>query len=110
MTEYGNVTFTGGSGTNYSFIGYSIDTVFNDVGGVYMVTQRNQSPNGGYSHPVIYIGETGDLSERFHSHHKASCFSSNNANCICVLREDNEQNRLDIESDLLDNHSPPCNG
>lgn len=109
MVEHGTVTFTGGSGTEYRFTAYSLDTTFSDVGAVYIITNRSQGSNGGYSHNRIYIGETGDLSERFDSHHKASCFENHNANCICVFREDNNQRRLEIESDLLDNYSPPCN-
>ena len=109
MTEHAPVSFTGGSETKYKFTAYSWDTNFTSVGGVYIITRREKGTDNGYSHVHIYIGQTGDLSERFDSHHKASCFSNHNANSICVFREDNEQRRLEIESDLLDKYSPPCN-
>lgn len=109
MAELEKVIFAGGSGTRYNFTAYSNDTDFNPVGAVYVITKRYQNNKDGYSYSIIYIGQTGDLSERFDDHHKSSCFSKYNANSICIFPEENEQRRLDIESDLLDNYSPPCN-
>jgi predicted GIY-YIG superfamily endonuclease len=109
MAKISDATFTGQSGTQYSFHVYPIDQEFKSVGAVYAVTRRYKNPNAGYSHEIIYVGETSDLSTRFESHHKASCFTRHNANCICTHREDDEDSRLTIEDDLVKQHDPACN-
>jgi len=109
MKKYKTITYTGGSGNNYDFTGYPSDTNFKALGAVYIITNRYQNIDGGYSHDKIFIGETGDLCGRFASHHKLSYFQNHNPNSICIFREDDEQRRLQIESDLLVNYSPPCN-
>ena len=50
---------------------------------------------------LIYIGQTGDLKDRFSDHHKKKCFSENDPNCLCVLIEKDKETRLSIESDLM---------
>lgn len=98
----------GKSGTEYSFGIYSLDTSFNEVGGVYIFTKRVKNENK-YSHTNIYIGKTDDLSTRFNNHHKKNCISQNKANCICVKQVDSEKERTEIETDLLLGNSTPCN-
>jgi len=109
MAKFGTITLTGASGTEYKFNVYPFDTNFRSIGAVYAVTKRTPKAEGGANHTRIYIGETGDLSERFDAHHKAGCFQQNGANCICTHRRDDEQTRLEIEADLLGNYDPPCN-
>jgi hypothetical protein len=109
MPKLSNVTFTGASGKAYNFEVYPIGTVFNDVGGVYAITKRYRNNQGGYSHDVIYLGETEDLSTRFNNHHKADCFDQREANCICTHRDDNANSRLTKEADLIKRYTPPCN-
>lgn len=65
---------------------------------------------GGYSHTRIYADQTGDLSTRFDNHHKQACFDRHSKNCVCVHGEQDEDTRLAIEQDLIDNYDPPCNG
>lgn len=109
MAKYGTVTFTGASGTDYTFTAYSRDTDFNAVGAVYFMTKRSAKPASGYSHTRIYVGQTGDLSVRPLNHHRKDCFDRKGANCVCVLPESNKQTRLAIESDLMEAYDPPCN-
>jgi len=111
MPKIGNVTFTGKSGTKYEFTAYSWDTNFKEgFGAVYFITKRSSNDEGGHSHTRIYVGQTGDMSERFDDHHDAPCFKSNGANCKCVYGESYEKKRLQIEKDLVNNYNPPCNG
>jgi excinuclease UvrABC nuclease subunit len=109
MPKLGDVTFHGKSGQGYVFEVYPVDTDFNDVAAVYAVTRRYKDTRGGYSHEIIYVGETKDLSERFDEHHKANCFIRHNANCICTHLDDKEAPRLTKENDLIKKHNPPCN-
>jgi hypothetical protein len=110
MATLGSISFKGKSGKGYTFEIYPLSSSWNSVSAVYIVTRRIKNQSDGYTHSAIYIGETGNLKERFSNHHKYNCFIENSANCLCILIESNEQNRLTIESDLLGNYNPPCNG
>lgn len=101
---------TGASGKKYTFYVYPYGQTFKAMGGVYAITRATPNSTGGNDHKIIYIGQTGDLSERFDDHHKESCFTRNQANRHCVLVEGNEKTRLAIEADLIAAYNPPCNG
>jgi predicted site-specific integrase-resolvase len=110
MSKIGTLNLTGVSGTKYEFNVYSFDTSFNSISTVYYVSKRSLNQDGTGSHSKIYIGETGDIAERFSQHHKQNCFEDHGANCISVHQEKNEQRRQEIEQDLIDAYKPPCNG
>ena len=97
---------TGASGSEYKFYLYPWKTDFKAVGGVYMVL-RKSNQNG--NHTVLYIGQTGDLSERFDNHHKKPCFDMNRKTHIAAMQESSEAKRLRIEDDLIKKYSPTCN-
>jgi hypothetical protein len=107
--KFGNVTFRGQTGGEYVFTAYSRDTEFNAVGAVYFMTLREPKADGGFSHTRIYVGETGDLSDRPLNHERKACFDRHNANCICLLVQNDYTLRCAIELDLRRNYDPPCN-
>ena len=109
MAKHGTLTFTGKSEDEYNFTIYSDDTLFNALGAVYVLANRQKKVKGHYTYSIIYIGETDDLSTGLSTHHNLPCLSKYKKNTICIYGENNEQKRLDIESDLLGNYSPPCN-
>lgn len=109
MAKIGTYEVAGISGKKYSFDIYQYDSTWKEVAVVYVVTKRVQNPKGGGSHTNIYVGETGNLKERFGGHHKSDCFTNNGANCLSVLHESSEDRRLAIESDILDGGTWPCN-
>ena len=100
------VNLKGRSGTVYTLQIYEYGTSFNAVGTVYAVTNRAPLTT---SHTFLYVGQTGDLSYRFDNHHRATEFERKNATHACVLRVDNEQQRIAVERDLMDYYSLPCN-
>ncbi len=108
MGKIATVAFAGASGAEYSFEVYTLDTSFNNVGAVYMFTVRTVSEGKG-AHEPIYIGETGELADRYVNHEKWPCVEMHGANCICMHRDDNQASRLDKETDLLRANDPPCN-
>ena len=111
MAKLNDLTLYGKSGAAYEFEVWPMNQVFNAVAAVYAVTRRYQKTGAtSYSHDVIYIGQTDDLSTRFADHHKADCFTKHKANCICTHRDDDEDSRLAKEKDLIANYDPPCNG
>src|SRR4051812_18885693 len=102
MASIGNITARGGkSGNQYSFELYSLQTDFNPLGAVYIFLSGSAP---------VYVGETGDLSERFDGHHKAEEIRRHSADRIGVLVESNPQRRLQIEADILAAYQWPCNG
>lgn len=106
MPDIEKVTATGASGTVYEFEVHSWGTQLRAIGGVYLVLKK--PPAGSYN--VLYVGQTGNLSERFDNHHKESSFSRNGRTHIGARVENSEQRRLAIEADLIQSYSPPCNG
>jgi hypothetical protein len=110
MSKLGTVNLKGASGTKYQFDVYTKDTTFNDnVDCVYYVSKRTTKIDVSGYHTAIYVGETGDLKERFTTHHKQSCFDSHAYNCISVHLESSSSKRLDKETDLVDALNPSCN-
>lgn len=105
MSKVESVKVRGASGKTYTFDVYPWGTTFKAVGAVYLVLKKNQS-----NYSILYIGQTGDLSERFDDHHKASCFTRHGRTHIGILVESSETRRLAIEADLIANYKPVCNG
>ena len=100
------VNVRGASGTSYRFTVYPWGTNFNPVSAVYLIL-RKEYPSGSYT--ILYVGQTGDLSDRFNNHHKQQCFDSNRKSHIGVLMEGSEPRRLNIEADLLGYYQTACN-
>ena len=109
------ITIQGISGNYYIFNVYSFSEfsdlydAFKSISALYAFTKR--FPQGiGYTHDLIYVGETGNLSTRFYNHHKESCIIRNNANCICIHSfYGTESERLAAEADILNAFDLPCN-
>jgi hypothetical protein len=96
------ISLKGASARTYEFEVYPWGTAFNPVGAVYAVLQSRTDG-------LIYIGQTGDLSERFDNHHQAACFTQYGKTHIGVHVESSEQRRRVIESDLIGNYRTSCN-
>lgn len=108
MTKIADATFNGKTGS-YSFEVYPSDTSFNDVGAVYIFTKRTVGADSKGSHEFLYIGQTDSLKDRVPNHEKWPCVNRKGVNCICVHRDDNENSRLNKETDLRAANSTPCN-
>ena len=113
MSKITESTFSiqGKSGNKHTFGIYAIGTPFSSTGGVYIFTRRHQDTHGKHTHQIVYCGITGDLSTRFNNHHKETEIKKNNANCICVMFENSEKQRANIEADILTctDNKFPCN-
>jgi predicted GIY-YIG superfamily endonuclease len=110
MAKIADAVFTGKSGTTYNFQVYPFGQAFNAVGAVYIFTTRTVDALNKGTHTFAYIGQTGDLSERFDNHHKAVQIKAQNPNCICILVDNNEESRRAIETDMIAGNKTPCNG
>ena len=110
MAKLATATWKGKSGRSYEFDVYPIGTTFKALGAVYIFSRRTTDLNGKVTHDLAYIGQTGDLSERFDNHHKAPAIKKRGANAISIHLNGVESQRLNIETDLCRLHNPPCNG
>lgn len=109
MAKIGNLILTGESKEKYDFDVYPINTNFRSIGAVYYISKRIEKSDGTVSHEAIYIGQTGNISERLENHNKEDCFNRYDVNCISIHRKDNESDRFSVEADLIRAYNPPCN-
>jgi hypothetical protein len=109
MTRLATISLTGESGKKYEFSVYPRSNTFNAEGAVYLITKRRIGPDGGGSHQGLYIGVTGDLSDRPLNQERKPCFDRHGANCICLLVEKDYETRCMIEADLQHSYALPCN-
>ena len=105
-TSTPTIDLHGRSGHIYQHGIYPWNTSFKPLGAVYVPMRLENS--GTYT--VLYVGQTGDLSERFDDHHKQWCFNQNRKSHITILLEPSETKRLAIEADLVAAYNPACNG
>lgn len=108
MAKIGAMVLLGKSGEQYQFSIYPMDEKFEAVGAVYAVTRQYENEKGTYTHHVVYVGETGNLSTRFDNHHKAECFKEHKADRICIHPKDDKDSRLVVEGDLIKMWNPDC--
>ena len=105
MSEPETIVWDGRSGRKYTYWIYRIGTDFNPAPGNYIFAR-----GVGNSYSPIYVGESGDLSERFDNHHKMACIKRNGATHIHVHANANENARLAEEFDIVAKWDPVCNG
>ena len=109
-------TIKGESGKEYRFSLYTFErfedvkTGWKQIPALYLFSRRELS-NGAYYHTYLYLGETGDLSQRFHNHHKETELVQQGTNCIGLYLNvpQNEDERKLLEKDILSAYKFPCN-
>ena len=108
MGKISTMTFTGYSGTEYQFNVWTRDTDFNDVGGVYIFSNRNSQTT---RHTVLYVGQTSSFKDRRLQFHEQwqKCANQRGGNVICTYQESDETRCRRIERDLINAYDPPCN-
>lgn len=118
MVEDLNTTITikGMSGTNYIFNVYGFTKfsdlmdAFKSIPAIYAFTRRFSNNFMSYTHDLLYVGETEDLSTRFDNHHKQDCIVRCSANCICIHSfQGTQTERRAAEADILNAFDFPCN-
>ena len=106
MADERTIHWEGKSGTKYKYWIYKIGTTFTAAPGNYVFAKETKP---GTFEP-IYIGETGDPSERFDNHHKMPCIRKYGATHIHVhTNAGGEAARKTEEADLVQKQNPPCN-
>jgi hypothetical protein len=106
MSDEPKIIWTGKSGKEYTYWFYKIGTAFDAVPANYIFCKETTENKV----RAIYIGETGDLSERFDNHHRMSCIKREGATHVCAHKSStDEDERRNEERDLIANYDPPCN-
>ena len=98
MSEHEKCTWTGGSGTSYTYFIWPLPASFShNQDGNYIFSRKNDE---GLWVP-IYIGQ-GDLADRVSDdHHQAACIKRKGATHVHVHLNQKEKDRLTEEADLL---------
>lgn len=105
--EVTTINWPGASGRRYKYWIYPLGHEMKAAAGNYCFAK--QTAPGRWS--PVYFGQTGNLSERFENHHKMTCALRYGATHIHAhLNAGGDQARLDEETDLVRQWSPPCNG
>ena len=113
MPNHSMLTIESISGTSYQFHVYPLEDNpdFPDHPGLYLFTKQYPNQRGGYTHDILYIGETHSFEERLvESHENVPCARNNGFNCVCLHYSNNEQSeRRKSEKALIDKWNPICN-
>jgi predicted GIY-YIG superfamily endonuclease len=104
MASIGTIALTGKSGTAYQFNIYPRSAKFAAVGVAYVMAKQN-----GNNYILIYIGQTGDASQRPFNHHRKDCFDRHGVDHVLIRAENDEKTRVTVETDLRQTYDPPCN-
>ena len=106
MANGETINWEGKSGKKYRYWIHPIGASFEKVPGNYVFAKKT-TPN---IYTPIYIGETGDLSERFDNHHKMPCIEKNGATHITEHTSSTSTTvRRAEELDLKHFFYPVCN-
>jgi excinuclease UvrABC nuclease subunit len=90
---------------SHEFTMYSPNTEWNDVGGVYIFTGRNQEGLW----VALYIGQTDSFRNRIPQHEKWNPAAQRGASHVHALVVPQEATRLAIEEELIRTYRPPLN-
>lgn len=106
MATNTTMDWQGESGKKYKYWIWDIKTRFEAAPANYIFAKET-SPN---MFQAIYIGETGDISERFENHEKWDCIAKNGATHVHTHKSSADKNeRCTEESDLLAKRNTSCN-
>ena len=105
MVDTATIEWPGQSGKKYLHYIHLIGTDFRPIGGNYIFSKLNAQGQW----VAVYIGQTNDLNARFADHHADPCIKRNGATHVHVHGNDNQQSRLNEESDLLSKFNTYCN-
>jgi len=89
----------------YDFEIFPLDAELKDGSAIYVISKRITDKVGRGHHKFVCIGQTESLLGDLKKHTKNKCIKQHKANVICLLREENENNRVKIETDLRQAHT-----
>lgn len=111
MAHIYNAKLLGASGRPYEVEVHTADTAFNPVGAVYLFMSANHLS---FAFPaILYVGKANDLNRRLGEHRqvdgKWGQAIQYGFNALGVISVAKENDRSDIEADLIRNYCPVLN-
>ena len=97
-----------GKSGRYDFEVFPLDAEFEKIPAIYVISKRVTDKHKRSHHRLICIGETASIFDDIKRHKKDKCIKANQANVVCLLKEQDENNRLRIASDLREAHAIVC--
>ena len=97
-----------GEKNRYDFTVFPLDAVFENVPAIYIISRRVVDKSKKAHHALVCIGQTESLLDELKKHKKDKRTKKFAANSISLLREENENRRLKIETDLKAAHAIRC--
>lgn len=91
----------------YDFQVFPLDTDFEDVSAIYVISRRKIDREKKGHHVLVCIGQTDSVASEI-KRHKNKCIKKHNANVISILPEADEKKRFKIEEDLRAAHAIAC--
>jgi len=109
MPKLGTVALTGASGKRYEFSVYLREDAFKALGAVYFLAKRIPFAEREAEYTWIYVGESGDISQRPLAGTQKPCVDAHEANCLCLYLDEDTESRAAVVTDLVRTYDPPCN-
>ena len=93
----------------YQFEVFPLEVNFAPLSAIYVISRRISDHRRRGHHKLICIGETASIIDAIKTHHRERCIKKHEANVVCILPEENEKKRRQIEADLKAAHTIFCN-
>jgi hypothetical protein len=97
-----------GSRTQYNFDVYPITTAITDNPAVFIFSRRKADKHGRWHHAVSCVGETPSIVKEIKRHKRAKCVKGNEANVVCLFREEDRSTRSGVLDDIVSARSFSC--
>ncbi len=109
MAKLGSLELKGASGRSYEFEVHPRGDPFKPLAAVYFFAKRIPFAEHEAEYTWICVGETTDLSRRPLDVGRKPCIDKLEANCVCLLMENDGGARKAAVLDLRAAYAPPCN-
>jgi hypothetical protein len=97
-----------GSRTEYNFDVYPISPAITDNPAVFIFSRRKVDKRGRWHHAVSCVGETHSIVAEVKKHKRAKCIKGNQANVVCLLKEDDRKARASVLDDIVSARAFSC--
>jgi hypothetical protein len=107
VRKLGDAVFRGAKSV-YTFDVFPLTTDIRDGAAIFIISRRIVDRFKTGHHHTICVGETDSIVSEIRRHKRAKCAKSNEANAICVLREEDDSIRSNVIDDLVAARSFSC--
>jgi hypothetical protein len=107
VRKLGDAVFRGAKSV-YTFDVFPLTTDIRDGAAIFIISRRIVDRFKTGHHHTICVGETDSIVSEIRRHKRAKCAKSNEANAICVLREEDDVMRSNVIEDLVAARSFSC--